>query len=67
MLKIIKNPDKEQYKEITKAVIDNSNYCPCSVLRNEDTKCMCKEFREQTTEGFCHCQRFYKVNINEES
>ena len=63
-LKIIQNPDKEEYLSITQAVKDNDNYCPCSIVKNEDTKCVCKEFREQENEGFCHCGRFKKVIEN---
>lgn len=61
MLKTIKNPDAEKYREVTLAVIDNDGYCPCLIPRNEDTFCMCKEFREKKTEGYCHCLRFKKV------
>lgn len=60
-LKTIKNPNKEEYDEITQAVKDNDNYCPCLLYKNDDTKCMCKAFREQETEGYCHCGRFLKV------
>jgi hypothetical protein len=44
-----------------KALVDaNNGYCPCMVQKTDDTKCMCKQFREQT-EGVCHCGRFEKV------
>ena len=43
------------------AVEANGGYCPCMVEKNEDTKCMCKEFREQTELGKCHCGRFEKI------
>lgn len=66
MLKIIKNPDEEKYKEVTMAVIQNGGYCPCLVFKTEDTFCMCKDFREQKTEGFCHCGRFKKVELTDE-
>lgn len=33
-------------------------YCPCSIIRNDDTICMCKEFKE---EGTCHCGLYIKV------
>ena len=59
-MKIIKNPDVKMYELVSKAVADNNGYCPCLIARNEDTKCMCKEFREQNTEGFCRCGRYYK-------
>lgn len=64
MLKIIPNPDSEQFEMITKKVLANDGYCPCLLEKNEDTKCMCKDFREQQTPGFCHCGRFKKVVIN---
>lgn len=41
-------------------VRNNQGYCPCAVQKIPDTKCMCKEFREQTTPGPCHCGRFMK-------
>lgn len=54
-MKIIEvNPD------FRKAVEDNDGYCPCMVERIPDTKCMCKDFREQES-GLCHCGRFEKV------
>ena len=40
-------------------VADNNGYCPCTVVKNDDTKCMCKEFKEQKS-GLCHCGRFLK-------
>ena len=44
-----------------KALVDqNDGYCPCAVHKTPDTKCMCKEFREQTTPGPCLCGRFMK-------
>lgn len=64
-LKIIPNPNKEEYDEITQAVKDNDNYCPCVLVKNSDTKCICKAFREQETEGYCHCGRYLKVIEND--
>ena len=42
-------------------VDENDGYCPCAVFKTPDTKCMCKDFREQPHEGLCHCGRFEKV------
>jgi len=61
--KIIPNPDKEIYDTITKAVKDNDGYCPCKIKKTPDTKCMCKEFREQLS-GECHCGRFIKTKLD---
>ena len=41
-------------------VEQNDGYCPCAVIKNEDTKCICKEFKEQKI-GKCYCGRFEKV------
>lgn len=59
-MKIKVNPDKDFVKEMRNSLKDNSGYCPCSPFKNEDTKCMCKNFREQTETGYCHCGLYYK-------
>ena len=60
-LKIIPNPDKEIYDEITLAVKNNNGFCPCMSEQTEDTRCICKAFRECNSVGECHCGRFYKI------
>ena len=52
----------ERDPSFKKLVEENDGYCPCLVMRNEDTKCMCKDFREQKHPGICHCGRFEKVD-----
>lgn len=64
MLKIIKNPDKEVYESVRKAVTENSGFCPCELVKTPDTKCPCKNFREQTTEGECCCGLYVKVETD---
>lgn len=58
------NKDKEIVKTIQEGLKKNDGYCPCRIEKNEDTKCMCKEFREQVKdpefEGYCHCMLYYK-------
>lgn len=63
-LKIIKNPNKEIYEEVCKAVKANSGYCPCSLEKTKDTHCPCREFREQKTAGECHCGRYILIEEN---
>ena len=63
-IKIIKNPDAKLYEEITQAVINNLGYCPCMIIKNNDTKCPCKEFKEQEI-GACHCGRYIKIEVEE--
>ncbi len=66
MLKIIKNPDEETFKSVIAEVKANDGYCPCVLPSawSADTKCPCKNFREQTTEGECHCGAYCKVEVN---
>ena len=58
------NDNKELVEMVKKGLKAKGGYCPCKVGKNEDIKCMCKEFREQIDdpnfEGFCHCQLYYK-------
>lgn len=61
MLKIAINPDPEIYIKVTEAVAENGGYCPCAIEKTADTKCPCKEFREQKHSGECHCGRYVKV------
>ena len=62
MLKITYNQDKQIVDEILDALDKNNGYCPCKLEKNNDTKCMCKEFREQK-EGYCHCGLYIKEDI----
>lgn len=48
--------------DIAAAVKANDGYCPCRRVKNEDTKCMCKEFREGGL-GECHCGLYEKTEI----
>lgn len=61
-MRIIVNPDKEVVKEVREGLKRTGGYCPCRVARNEDTKCLCREFREQDTPGECYCGLYLKVN-----
>lgn len=54
------NPDKDFVAHMRKALKDNNGFCPCAIVRSEDTKCMCKEFREME-EGTCHCGLYIKI------
>lgn len=58
-MRITTNPDAEFVCEIRQQLKANNGYCPCALVKNADTKCMCKEFREMT-EGTCHCGLYIK-------
>ncbi len=59
-MRIRVNPDSELVRELRKQLKENEGYCPCSLVKTEDTKCMCKEFREMD-EGMCHCGLYIKT------
>ena len=63
-MKVIFNPNEEVVKVIKEGLEKNNGYCPCRTEKNPDTKCMCKEFRDQIKdpnfEGFCHCLLYFK-------
>ena len=56
MAELIKNDERRALEIETYG----KRYCPCSLVRDDDTVCMCKEFREME-EGMCHCQLYIKT------
>ena len=58
-LKIGINPDNIFVKDLQDKIQANGGYCLCAIFKTEDTKCMCKEFREQEN-GECHCGLYIK-------
>lgn len=61
----IKALNTEQAKKIEQKLKENDGYCPCKLIKNDNTKCMCKEFRETIRDmkydndpnatATCHC------------
>ena len=67
MIKVKQTDDEELLAEILKQLKENDNYCPCSLYKNEDTKCMCKNFKEQIQrkeQGECTCGRDIIIEEN---
>jgi len=64
------NENEDIVKNIREGLKRTGGYCPCKIEKNEDTKCMCKEFKDQIKdpnfEGYCHCLLYYKSNDKEE-
>ena len=63
---MVRITDNKEIKEAVLAGLQRNKekygkrYCPCSLVRDDDTVCMCKEFREME-EGICHCQLYIKT------
>ena len=62
--RIIINGDSNVVAEVRKALAANEGYCPCKLVHTPDTKCMCREFREQPS-GMCHCGLYIKTEVEE--
>lgn len=57
-MKIRVNTDKKIVDAVRSALKETGGYCPCAIFKNADTKCMCRDFREQISKGIpgeCHC------------
>ena len=59
------NENKEIVETIKEGLKQSGGYCPCRLEKTEETKCICKEFKEQIAdpkfEGYCHCMLYYKT------
>lgn len=58
------NPDTAMVQTIQEGLAKTGGYCPCRIERSADTRCICKEFRDQLSDpnyhGFCHCMLYQK-------
>jgi len=54
---MILNPNKKKAREVAMKVLENNKYCPCMIVKNQDTKCPCKDKREKE---ICICELFIK-------
>ena len=63
-MKIRLNENTEIVEKIKEGLKRTGGYCPCKLEQSEETKCMCKEFKEQIADpnftGYCHCMLYYK-------
>lgn len=56
MFRIESNKNTELVLQIREKLKQNDFYCPCALEKTEDTKCICKDMRENVAVGdYCHC------------
>jgi ferredoxin-thioredoxin reductase catalytic subunit len=64
---MIRVTDNKEVKETVLAGLKHNKdkygkrYCPCSLIRDEDTVCMCKEFREMERRDFVIANSMLKL------
>jgi hypothetical protein len=57
------NKNSELVKDIKRSLKKNDGYCPCQIGRTHDTKCICKDFRENVAVGeYCICELYKKIS-----
>lgn len=61
-MELIINPNLEERKRIGAEVVANGGFCPCLLIKNEDTKCPCKQKREKQ---ICICNLFVEKESEE--
>lgn len=56
------NPDTDFVAEVKRDLKANGGHCPCKTQKTKDTKCRCKEFKDQVKRGepgYCQCGLYY--------
>lgn len=70
MIRITINSNKELVNRIDNLLNSNyklygKKYCPCAIIKDDDTVCMCREFIEKETSGPCTCGKYIKEIISD--
>ncbi len=69
-MKVRLNENEKVVNTIKEGLKRTGGYCPCRLDRTAETKCMCKEFKDQIAdpefEGYCHCMLYFKEKENKE-
>lgn len=60
MSRLILTKNKDKALKVINAIYKNNGYCPCRIIKSDDSKCPCKEMIEKNK---CHCG-LYDEEIN---
>lgn len=63
MIQIKQTEDRELLDEIKRQLKENDNYCPCSLTKTDEDKCMCSSVRNIISDNIpgtyeCNCGRY---------
>lgn len=61
-MKVKVNEDFKKVRAVREKLDANNGYCPNKTDKNEDTKCMCKEFLDGGL-GECRCGLYIKTEM----
>ena len=49
------------YEFLSDNAIENLEYCPCAIVRDEITKCSCESMKQSPIGSICDCRLYKKV------
>lgn len=53
------NQDRDKFNSLRQQVADNMGYCPVKE-RSPENRCICKQFIDRDSEGYCKFRLYYK-------
>ena len=66
--KIVLSDDLALVAEVNRQLQETKGYCPCSLIWDDSTKCICKAFKESLAKGEeveCNCGKYKIIKIND--
>lgn len=66
--KIVLGDDLELIAEVNRQLQETKGYCPCALVLNESTKCICSTFRESLARGEeteCNCGKYKIIKVED--
>jgi hypothetical protein len=66
--KIVLNDDLALIAEVNRQLQETRGYCPCSLIWDDSTKCVCSAFKESLTKGEeteCNCGKYKIIKIED--
>lgn len=49
------------YECLSENIIENLEYCPCAIVRDESTKCPCESMKQSPIGSVCDCRLYKKI------
>ena len=66
--KIVLSEDKTLVAEVNRQLQETKGYCPCALEWNDDTRCVCKSFKESLAKGEeceCNCGKYQIIKVED--
>lgn len=66
--KIILNDDRALVAEVNRQLQETRGYCPCALIWDNSTKCICSAFKESLAreeETECNCGKYKIIKVED--